>query len=282
METSGNKPNCVQVGRNIIAKHLGNPSPNNTWSVYSQYGIGAGLSDGQQVGLYGCNLSGPGGGFSYHTQAAGSVSTPTFVDLEGNAISTTIANGFSVSIKPIRVGAGDRCRLVGNSLTGDIRYSTSEWVSSDTTTNRAQVEVFGHSNTSVPFVNDVNGPAAGALYRPHLQDEEVVMRNTTGATIPKGYVVAFDDDSSVRLMTSTHSSAIFCGVAWEDIPNGSMGRIKRRGCLRITDVQRTDSAGFGIGDYFSIDAATPGKVYKGSTQNLLMGLRFNAVRLLPL
>ncbi|MDX4253812.1 hypothetical protein SGU18_28765, partial [Klebsiella pneumoniae] len=49
------------------------------------------------------------------------------------------------------------CRLVGCTfINGEVYYSTGEWLdTADTTTNRAQVQVWGYGNAGFSFYSDV-------------------------------------------------------------------------------------------------------------------------------
>lgn len=169
LETNGGKVGSVQRIVNCAVTHKGNLAAiNNTWSEGSQYAVGAGNSSGQQIIARGSTFTGPGGGFSYHTpNNRVAYDRPTTTDLEGCRFVATGSGRPSLTIKPICVGAGDRCRLVGNTFVGDVVYSASEWLdTADTTSNRAQIQVYGHANAGFNFVNQISG--AGAEYRPDM------------------------------------------------------------------------------------------------------------------
>lgn len=163
-ESDGQRPNNKFGIYNCAVKHLGNSSAtNNDWPIGSQYAVGSGNSPGEVYFIRGSHFEGPGGGFSYHTPGYGmpvsaTYSDATGVDVEGCSFKATVPGNASFAIKPIRPGAGDWCRLVGNTFDGFISYTTTEWISPDTTTNRAQVYVYGHANTGVDFVTNVTGP----------------------------------------------------------------------------------------------------------------------------
>jgi len=163
-ESDGQRPGNEFGIYNCVVRHLGNASaPNNDWAVGSQYAVGSGNSPGERYVLRGSHFEGPGGGFSYHTQGYGmpvgaTYTDATMVDAEGCSFKATVNGNASFAIKPIRPGAGDWCRLVGNTFDGMVLYATNEWISPDTTTNRAQVFVFGNGNTGMNFVTNITGP----------------------------------------------------------------------------------------------------------------------------
>ncbi|KIP87449.1 hypothetical protein SN15_01745 [Stenotrophomonas maltophilia] len=166
-ESDGQRPGNEFGIYNCIIRHRGNASAaNNDWAAGSQYAVGSGNSPGERYILRGSHFEGPGGGFSYHTPGFGMPVGATYVDAtvvdaEGCSFRSTTPGNASLAIKPIRPGAGDWCRLVGNTFDGPVLYATNEWVSPDTTMNRAQVHVFGHANTGMDFVTNVTGPVAG-------------------------------------------------------------------------------------------------------------------------
>lgn len=163
-ESDGQRPGNEFGIYNCVVRHMGNAgAANNDWAVGSQYAVGSGNSPGERYVLRGSHFEGPGGGFSYHTPGFGmpvgaTYSDATEVDVEGCSFKATTAGNASFAIKPIRPGAGDWCRLVGNTFEGIVLYATNEWVSPDTTTNRAQIFVFGHANTGIDFVTNITGP----------------------------------------------------------------------------------------------------------------------------
>lgn len=139
--------------------------------------------------------------------------------------------------------------------------------------------------TIIAAINAVLGAAAvasefmpGARYRPFFADEEQGLIAAGGA-IAMGTVCAFDGNHrKIRPMTSADPSALFAGVAWEDLIAGRSGRVKRRGFLPIADILRTDVAAFVYGDTFSIDPGNPGKIVKGGAQGLFPAIRSDAVQ----
>ncbi|HHA2973249.1 TPA: hypothetical protein ACOFD8_000565 [Stenotrophomonas maltophilia] len=163
-ESDGQRPGNEFGIYNCVVRHLGNASaPNNDWATGSQYAVGSGNSPGERYVLRGSHFEGPGGGFSYHTPGYGMPVSATYVDAttvdaEGCSFKATASGNASFAIKPIRPGAGDWCRLVGNTFDGMVLYATNEWISPDTTTNRAQVFVFGNGNTGMNFVTNITGP----------------------------------------------------------------------------------------------------------------------------
>lgn len=163
-ESDGQRPGNEFGIYNCVVRHLGNASAiNNDWAIGSQYAVGSGNSPGELFVLRGSHFEGPGGGFSYHTPGFGMPISSlymdaTMVDVEGCSFKCTVAGNASFAIKPIRPGAGDWCRLVGNKFEGKVLYATNEWVSPDTTTNRAQIHVYGHGNTGMDFQTNVTGP----------------------------------------------------------------------------------------------------------------------------
>lgn len=273
-ETSAARPFNRSAVRNCIFIHHGNDNAsNNPLTVNRQNAVGAGQSDGEEMLIEGCVCIGPGGGFSYHTPNITSrTRNATLVEARYNSFIATHADGHGLKIVPITVGGGDRCVLVGNQIVGGILYETSQWVSTDTAEVRAQVEVIGHGNKGAVFVSIVDGPAAGALYRPFLADEETRGLNGTGSAIAKGTVLAWADDArlKVRPMTSADAAAMFAGVAWEAIADGALGRVKCAGWLALSpDVLRTGAEALAINDNFSIDPSNPGHAVKGGAQGLL-------------
>ena len=164
MESNGARPDITMAIEDCSVIHEGNAS-NTYWWQPSQYGVGAGLSAGNTVRLRNSYFEGRGGGFSYHTpNNRVDYTKPITVDAEGCTFKNTrtLANtGYPYEgafwIKPITKGAADTCRLVGNTfIGGDVYYSTGEWLdTTDTTTNRAQVQVWGHGNAGFSFYSDV-------------------------------------------------------------------------------------------------------------------------------
>ncbi|MDX4252346.1 hypothetical protein SGU18_20895 [Klebsiella pneumoniae] len=163
MEGNGAAPDVTMAIEDCSVIHEGNAS-NTYWWQPSQYGVGAGLSEGNTVRLRNSHFEGRGGGFSFHTpNNRVSYTKPITVDAEGCAFinTRTLTNtGYpyegAFSIKPICIGAADTCRLVGNTfINGQVYYSTGEWLdTADTTTNRAQVQVWGHGNTGFSFYSN--------------------------------------------------------------------------------------------------------------------------------
>lgn len=141
--------------------------------------------------------------------------------------------------------------------------------------------------TIIAAINAALGSAAtasvykpGSFYRPRFSDEEFAPRNTGTVGLPFGTVCAFNgSDRSVRAMTSADSASLFGGVALQDIPVGTSGRVKKAGYVLLTDILRVDSASIAYGDTFSIDGANPGKITKGGAQGLFPAIRSNAVRI---
>jgi len=137
--------------------------------------------------------------------------------------------------------------------------------------------------TILATINAALGSAAVASeywitgrYRARFCDEERSLLNNTAVGIPMGSVLAWDGSQhNVRLMTSADAASLFAGVAIDDIYPAKLGRVKTGGWLSLlTDVLRTDSAGSdAFGSTFSIDAAAPGKVYRGGSQGLLKIVR---------
>lgn len=164
MESNGARPDITLAIEDCSIIHEGNAS-NTYWWQPSQYGVGAGLSEGSTVRLRNSYFEGRGGGFSFHTpNNRVEYTKPITVDAEGCTFKNTgtLSNtGFpydgSFWIKPITKGAADTCRLVGNTfIGGDVYYSTGEWLdTADTTTNRAQVQVWGYGNAGFVFYSDV-------------------------------------------------------------------------------------------------------------------------------
>lgn len=164
MEGNGAAPDVTMAIEDCSVIHEGNAS-NTYWWQPSQYGVGAGLSEGNTVRLRNSYFEGRGGGFSFHTpNNRVSYTKPITVDAEGCTFKNTgtLSNtGYpydgSFWIKPITIGAADTCRLVGNTfIGGDVYYSTGEWLdTADTTTNRAQVQVWGYGNSGFSFYSDV-------------------------------------------------------------------------------------------------------------------------------
>ncbi|WP_228741545.1 pectinesterase [Raoultella ornithinolytica] len=164
MEGNGAAPDVTMAIEDCSVIHEGNASDTYWWQP-SQYGVGAGLSEGNTVRFRNSYFEGRGGGFSFHTpNNRVSYTKPIFVDIEGCVCvnARTLSNtGYpyeaALSIKPITKGAADTCRLVGNTfINGKVYYSTGEWLdTADTTTNRAQVQVWGHGNAGFSFYSDV-------------------------------------------------------------------------------------------------------------------------------
>lgn len=164
MEGNGAAPDVTMAIEDCSVIHEGNVS-NTYWWQPSQYGVGAGLSEGNTVRLRNSYFEGRGGGFSFHTPNNRiDYTNPITVDAEGCTFKNTgtLSNtGFpydgSFWIKPITKGAADTCRLVGNTfIGGGVYYSTGEWLdTADTTTNRAQVQVWGYGNSGFSFYSDV-------------------------------------------------------------------------------------------------------------------------------
>lgn len=164
MESNGAAPDVTMAIEDCSVIHEGNAS-NTYWWQPSQYGVGAGLSAGNTVRLRNSYFEGRGGGFSFHTpNNRVSYTKPITVDAEGCTFKNTgtLPNtGYpydgSFWIKPICIGAADTCRLVGNTfINGGVYYSTGEWLdTADTTTNRAQVQVWGYGNAGFSFYSDV-------------------------------------------------------------------------------------------------------------------------------
>lgn len=174
-ESNSNRPGITCSIINCAVEHRGNKSAvNNTWWQPSQYAVGAGNSSGQKIIVRGSHLAGPGGGMSYHLPNSGvPYDSPTFTDLEGNTfVNTGDQPGWNaaLSIKPVAPGAGDDCRIVGNKFVGDVYYAgNSEWVfPGDTTTNRAQIRVWGYGNTGFNFVNRFPAGTPAADYFPEM------------------------------------------------------------------------------------------------------------------
>ena len=163
MEGNGAAPDVTMAIEDCSVIHEGNASDTYWWQP-SQYGVGAGLSAGNTVRLRNSYFEGRGGGFSYHTPNNRVAYTkPITVDAEGCTFKNTgtLPNtGYpydgSFWIKPICIGAADTCRLVGNTfIGGGVYYSTGEWLdTADTTTNRAQVQVWGYGNTGFSFYSN--------------------------------------------------------------------------------------------------------------------------------
>ncbi|EPU1123049.1 hypothetical protein ACVUNZ_000226 [Klebsiella pneumoniae] len=172
MESNGARPDITLAIEDCSIIHEGNAS-NTYWWQPSQYGVGAGLSEGNTVRLRNSYFEGRGGGFSFHTpNNRVDYTNPITVDAEGCTFKNTrtLTNtGYpyegAFSIKPICIGAADTCRLVGNTfINGQVYYSTGEWLdTADTTTNRAQVQVWGHGNEGFSFYSDVP-------YTPNMMD----------------------------------------------------------------------------------------------------------------
>lgn len=163
MEGNGVATGVTMAIEDCTVIHEGNAS-NTYWWQPSQYGVGSGLSAGNTVRLRNSYFEGPGGGFSFHTPNNRVAYTmPITVDVEGCTFknSRTLPNaGFPYEgafwIKPITKGAADTCRLAGNTfVNGEVYYSTGEWLDEDdTTTNRAQVELWGHGNAGFSFYSN--------------------------------------------------------------------------------------------------------------------------------
>ena len=163
MEGNGAAPDVTMAIEDCSVIHEGNASDTYWWQP-SQYGVGAGLSAGNTVRLRNSYFEGRGGGFSCHTPNNRVAYTkPITVDAEGCTFKNTgtLPNtGYpydgSFWIKPICIGAADTCRLVGNTfIGGGVYYSTGEWLdTADTTTNRAQVQVWGYGNTGFSFYSN--------------------------------------------------------------------------------------------------------------------------------
>lgn len=125
----------------------------------------------------------------------------------------------------------------------------------------------------------VSAYAVGERFRPSFLDQEQVLRNTSAVALPMFSALAYDTNhKTVRLMTSADPASRFAGIAWEDIYPAGAGRVKTSGYLPIGDLLRTDAAAFAFGDTFSVDAAMPGRVFKGGGQGLLSAIRSDAVR----
>ncbi len=164
MEGNGAAPDVTMAIEDCSVIHEGNAS-NTYWWQPSQYGVGAGLSAGNTVRLRNSYFEGRGGGFSFHTPNNRVAYTkPITVDVEGCTFKNTrtLTNtGYPYQgtfwIKPITKGAADTCRLVGCTfINGEVYYSTGEWLdTADTTTNRAQVQVWGYGNAGFSFYSDV-------------------------------------------------------------------------------------------------------------------------------
>lgn len=160
LESNGNKEDITCRIEICSVIHEGNATESHWWSP-SQYAVGAGLSAGQKVILRGSYFAGRGGGFSWHTPNNHIAYTKACsVDAESCVFENTRTSGRNeypyagaFSIKPICKGAADTTRLVGNKfVNGKVYYSAGEWLdTTDTTTNRAQIEVFGHGNVGFDF-----------------------------------------------------------------------------------------------------------------------------------
>lgn len=172
LESNGTRPGITTKIEDCAVIHEGNAVDNYWWQP-SQYAVGAGLSAGQTVMMRNSYFKGPGGGFSFHTpNNRVEYTAPIFVDAEACIFENSRTNtnteypyAGSFWIKPITKGAADTCRLVGCTfINGGVYYSTGEWLdTADTTTNRAQVKVWGHSNkgfsfySNEPYIPDMTG-----------------------------------------------------------------------------------------------------------------------------
>lgn len=119
--------------------------------------------------------------------------------------------------------------------------------------------------------------AIGERYRPAFTDEERLLINLSAVGIPMGSACAYTSDRAIRLMTNADPVEIFAGIAWEDIYPAGYGRVKTRGYLPLTDIQRSDAAALVYGDALSI-GATAGKLTKSTAAPLMFALRADAVR----
>lgn len=280
-ETASAVPFNAWAFENCVVIHRGNADAvNNTWPVGSQGAVGCGKSDGEVSRARNSVFIGRGFGLSYHTQSSGLRGyAPTEADYENCTFIATEPGYPDLKIVPVTVGAGDTARIVGCSYRW-LQCETSQWTSADTTTNRAQIAISGHGNTPAVFQPVIDGPAEGAKYRPFFSDEEQRFMNSTGAEIAMGSVLARDDayGVEVRLMTSADDPKLYAGVAWEDIANGATGRVKTGGLLPLaTDVLQDftteDLEDLAVGDTFSIDPGTSGRVIVGGSQGLLEVVR---------
>lgn len=116
----------------------------------------------------------------------------------------------------------------------------------------------------------------GALYRPHVADEEECPRNNTATAIKRRAVLAYDGDrQSVRLMEATDDRDLFAGIAIKDIPAGQRGRVKCGGYLPLEDIETTETE-LAFNATMSV-GAVPGAVVAGGTQGLLRAIGSDAV-----
>lgn len=172
-ETNGQRTGIKSRIINCVVEHLGNASATNgsAWPIDSQYGVGAGNSPGEIYEDRGSVFRGPGAGFSFHNSNAGAYTIGSTVDLEGCRFEATASGRPDIRVKNVSPGAGDRVRLVGNTL-AKLDYGDAEWPAvtpGDMTSDRAVFAIDGYGNTAFTFVNSITGGAAGGpAYQPLL------------------------------------------------------------------------------------------------------------------
>lgn len=207
----------------------------------------------------------------YTRAAAGGAGAYVYgwADVSGTGVGSN-RNVFITSLGK-RLGVNRTLTVTVGATVVDIVFSTDMTDVSNTT-------ILATINSALSGVAVASLYNVGGRWRPKFTDEEQNLKNGSATLIRMGMVLAYDHDHRrVRAMTSADPAARYAGVAWEDIYPGEAGRVKTAGYLPISDVLRSDSASFALGDTFSIDPATPGYVIKGGSQGLLSAIRNDAV-----
>ncbi|SEP21281.1 hypothetical protein SAMN04487843_108199 [Methylobacterium sp. ap11] len=149
------------------------------------------------------------------------------------------------------------CRTTPKTLVVQVNGGTSYTVTFSAD-HRAQ------SNATVlGIINGALGSAATASlmdvterWRPAMRDEEIEVYNGGATAIRRKRAVAYaSSQRTCRPMSADDPASVFAGIAYEDIPPGMTGRVKKGGFVRVgTDLVRGDNAGFIRGDSFGLDA----------------------------
>lgn len=167
-ETNGQRLGLTQSADNCIFIHYGNDAAvNNTWQPGSQAAVGTGSSDGMTAIHINCQFTGPGV-TGYHQPNRGTRTRPIKFRWENCTMTCTKAGQPAMVFSVLAQGAGDTAELVGCTINGPVWLTDTAWLNTaDTTTNRAQIAIYGHSNTAFTFVNKITA-APGGDYQPQL------------------------------------------------------------------------------------------------------------------
>ncbi|WP_370189233.1 hypothetical protein [Qipengyuania sp.] len=260
--------NRVWIIRNNEIKHLGNPSGNNYRAPQSQSAIGAGTSSGKFF-LIEHNYIEAANGAAVACHNNDDFAFATVLLIHGNTLVSGSASGRALSFGFLQSGCPDLIAYTHNTIHG-IVYIDPTAGASPFTANASlfsEIHIIGFGNTPhVVYVGDEENGANNAYY-PRITDEEKSLLNTTGATIPRKTMVAYDRRmDAIRPMTSADDPELFAGVTLQDIAAGTRGRVKHKGWLsayRVNGITPASFTGSINGTALTVSAISSGTLEVG-------------------